>query len=84
MSGPAPMRVVRPVVRSFRWPYVEEAATWVRAGGHAIVWVAPRKARLVFRRPRKGDDGDLGRWSALDMGRSGWLVATHGPFEGMA
>jgi Fe-S-cluster containining protein len=78
------MRVTRPVVRSFRWPYLEEAAAWVRAGGHAIVWLAPRKARLVFARPRKGDDGDLGRWSALDMGRTDWLVAVRGPFTGMA
>jgi hypothetical protein len=78
------MRVTRPIVRSFRWPYFEEAAAWVRAGGHAIVWIAPRKARLVFARPRKGDDGDLGRWSALDMGRTDWLVAVRGPFTGMA
>lgn len=78
------MRVVRPVVRSFKWPHLEAAAAWVHAGGHAVVWLAPRKARLVFRRPRKGDVNDLGRWSALDMGRTDWLVATHGPFAGMA
>ncbi len=78
------MRVIRPVVRSFRPPHLEQAAAWVRAGGHAIVWIAPRKARLVFARPRKGDVGDLGKWSALDMGRIGWFVATHGPFAGMA
>jgi len=78
------MRVVRPVVRSFRWPYFEEAASWVRAGGHAVVWIAPRKARLVFRKPREGDDHDLGRWSAMDIGRLEHRVARRGTFEGMA
>jgi Fe-S-cluster containining protein len=76
-------RVNRPVVRSFRWPYLEEAATWVRAGGHAVVWIAPRKARLVFRRPEPGDEHDLGYWSALDMGRTEFSTAKRGPFAGM-
>jgi Fe-S-cluster containining protein len=78
------MRVIRPVVRSFRPPYLEEAAAWVRAGGHAVVWIEPRKARLVFARPRKGDEHDLGRWSALDLGKTDYFVARRGPFEGMA
>jgi hypothetical protein len=78
------MRVVRPVVRSFKWPHLEPAAAWVRAGGHAVVWIGPRKARLVFQRPRKGDVGDLGRWSVLDLGKTDWFVAKHGPFAGMA
>jgi Fe-S-cluster containining protein len=75
--------VNRPVVRSFRWPFLEEAASWVRAGGHAVVWVAPRKARLVFRRPEPGDDHDLGYWSALDLGRTEFSTAKRGPFAGM-
>jgi hypothetical protein len=78
------MRVVRPVVRSYRWPHLEQAAAWVRAGGHAIVWITPRKARLVFARPRKGDDHDLGRWSVLDLGRTEYRLAGRGPFQGMA
>jgi Fe-S-cluster containining protein len=78
------MRVVRPVVRSYRWPHLEEAAAWVRAGGHAVVWISPRKARLVFARPRAGDDNDLGRWSVLDMGLSDHRLVKRGPFEGMA
>jgi len=78
------MRVVRPIVRNFVWPHLERASAWVRAGGHAVVWVAPRKARLVFARPREGDDLDLGWWAALDLGRTGYAVARRGPFEGMA
>jgi Fe-S-cluster containining protein len=80
----APMLVARPVVRSFALPYVSEAADWVRAGGHAVVWVGPRKARLVFARPRKGDEHDLGWWAVLDLGRTSYRVARHGPFAGMA
>ncbi len=49
-----------------------------------MVWISPRKARLVFGRPRAGDDHDLGRWSVLDMGRTDWRLARRGPFEGMA
>ncbi len=79
------MRVVRPVVRSFREPFLEEARAWVHAGGHAVVRLAPRKSRLVFPRPRKGDDHDLGWWSVLDMGRLTYKVARPGTlFAGMA
>ncbi|HEX3346067.1 MAG TPA: YkgJ family cysteine cluster protein, partial [Polyangiaceae bacterium] len=78
------MRVVRPVVRSYRWPHLEEAASWVHAGGHAVVWLAPRKARLVFRRPKKDDENDLGNWSVLDMGLSDHRVVRRGPFAGLA
>ena len=78
------MRVVRPVVRSFKWPHLEPAAAWVRAGGHAVVWLAPRKARLVFARPAGDPWADLGYWSVLDLGRTDYRVAKEGPFEGMA
>jgi Fe-S-cluster containining protein len=77
-------RVTRPVVRSFHRPYLEDAVSWVRAGGHAVVWLSTRKARLVFAKPREENDGDLGRWSALDLGRSDFSVATRGTFAGMA
>ncbi len=78
------MRVRRPVVRSYSLPYISRAADWVRAGGHAVVWVAPRQARLVFARPRKGDELNLGWWSVLDLGRSRYRVAKRGPCQGMA
>jgi uncharacterized protein len=78
------MRVTRPVVRSYKSPYRGEAAAWVRAGGHALVWMTPRRARLFFARPRPGDDHDLGWWSVLDLGRSEYLVAGRGPFAGLA
>jgi len=84
-SGSMPAtRITRPVVRSFRLPYVAQAVSWVRAGGHAVVWLSPRKARLVFAKPREGDDGDLGWWSALDLARTEFSVATRGAFAGMA
>jgi hypothetical protein len=78
------MRVTRPIVRSYTWPHRRDAASWVRAGGHALVWASPRKARLVFTRPRRGDEHDLGWWSVLDLGRSEYEVARSGPFAGLA
>ena len=78
------MRVVRPVVRSYEPPHFEQAAAWVRIGGHAVVWIAARKARLVFPRPRPGDEHDLGWWSILDLGRTAYSTARRGPFSGMA
>ena len=72
-------RVVRPVVRSFKWPFRAAAVTWVRAGGHAVVWLAPRKARLLFAAPRPDDELDLGRWSALDLGRSEFEIRAAAP-----
>jgi hypothetical protein len=78
------MRVTRPVVRSYTWPYRREAAAWVAAGGHALVWATPRKARLVFSRPKRGDESNLGWWAALDLGRSEYVVARSGPFKGLA
>lgn len=77
------MRVTRPVVRSYTWRYREQAAAWVRRGGHAVVWRQPRRARLVFARPRAGDDLDLGWWAVLDLGRSDYSVARSGPFAKM-
>jgi hypothetical protein len=78
------MIVERPVVRSFKAAFAREAASWVRRGGHAVVWLAPRKARLVFAEPRQGDEHDLGYWSMLDLGRSEYTVAKHGPLAGLA
>lgn len=56
----------------------------MRAGGHAVVWIAPRKARLVFARPAGKDEDDLGYWSVLDLGRTDYRLARRGPFEGLA
>jgi hypothetical protein len=77
-------RVMRPIVRSFQRPFLDEAAAWVREGGHAVVWLSPRKARLVFEKPRAGDDHDMGYWSVLDIGKTEYAVARRGPFAGMA
>jgi hypothetical protein len=78
------MIVARPVVRSFKAEFAREAASWVRRGGHAIVWLSPRKARLVFTRPAHGDEHDMGYWSALDLGRNEYTVVTSGALAGLA
>jgi hypothetical protein len=77
-------RAIRPVVRNFVWKFRANAATWVQAGGHAIVWASPRRAVLVVRRARKPSEPDFGLWSALDLGRSELITASRGPFRGLA
>jgi Fe-S-cluster containining protein len=79
------MIVVRPVVRSFKAPHLKEAAAWVRAGGHSVVWLAPNKARLVFAKPEDDDDHDLGWWAVLDLGLLDYEIGRRGTaFGGMA
>jgi hypothetical protein len=79
------VRVDRPVVRSFTARFAPAAAAHVRAGGHAVVWgPKPRVARLVVRKPRKGDEEDLGYWSMLDLEQDDYVVPRSGPLAGLA
>jgi len=77
-------KVIRPVVRSFTARFEREAGAHVRAGGHAIVWASPKRARLVFQRPSGAEEESLGYWALLDMGRTEWLTVTKGPLRGLA
>ena len=77
-------RVRRPVVRSFKPKFLTEAASWVTRGGHAIVWEDPKRAVLVFRKPKDGDEMDLGAWAVLDLGKQKWSVAERGALKGLA
>jgi Fe-S-cluster containining protein len=78
------MRVVRPIVRQFKVAFAREAARHVRAGGHAIVWESEKRARLVIPVPKKGDEGDLGLWSIMDLGKWRWRKIESGPLRGLA
>lgn len=74
----------RPVVRSFHFRFRKEAAEHVRAGGHAVVWDGPARAKLVFRSAAPGDREDLGVWAVLDLGRRRWRIESSGPLRGLA
>lgn len=76
--------VVRPVVRSFRMPFVNEARAWVKSGGHAVVWENDKRAMLLFSLPKEGDESDLGVWSLLDLGKQRWKTPDKGPYAGLA
>jgi len=78
------VRVVRPVVRSFQSPYAKEAAAFVRAGGHALVWESASRVRFVFQAPKGDEEKDLGYWSLLDLGVHRWKKETAGPLRGLA
>lgn len=75
--------VDRPLVRSFKLPYEAEAARHVRAGGHAIVWLGEKRAKLVFQVP-KDPSTDLGLWSLLDLDKWRWRKVDKGPLRGLA
>jgi len=77
-------RVRRPVVRSFQKRFIRECAAWVRAGGHAVLWDSPKRAKLVIPRPDPDDVMDLGRWSILDMDKSRYGIVRKGPLRGLA
>ncbi len=76
--------VIRPVVRSYLYRSLRDAAEHVRAGGHAIVWPNKKKAMLVFAAPAKGDHANLGAWAVYDLGKSRWQVHTRGVLKGLA
>src|SRR5215467_8632947 len=76
--------VKRPIVRSFEQRFVARAAAHVRAGGHAIVWESPSRARLVVPAPDEEDPTDLGLWSIYDLGMWRYTIATQGPLAGLA
>lgn len=74
----------RPLVRSFEVAAAEQAVAHVRAGGHAVVWESTSRATLVFARPRRGSEDDLGAWAVYDMRRSRWTNPKEGPFAGLS
>ncbi len=74
---------VRPVVRSFHKRFTRECAAWVRAGGHAVLWDSPKRARLVLPRFGPKDQMALGRWAIMDLGKSSYGFARKGPLRGL-
>lgn len=76
--------VRRPVVRSFSLPHAHACASWVRAGGHGVLWETRRRALLVIPIPDPADPLDLGRLAILDMGKARWRVAHEGELQGLA
>src|SRR4051812_28631364 len=76
--------VTRPIVRQFKARFGREIRAHVAAGGHAVVWESPSRARLVLPVPKKGDDHDLALWSLLDLGKSRWNVIPRGTLRGFA
>jgi hypothetical protein len=82
--GVPSFEVVRPIVRSFRIAFANNASKHVRAGGHAVVWEKEKIARLVIPVPDKDDPHDLGQWSILDLGKERWTIVKSGPLRGLA
>ncbi len=76
--------VVRPVVRSFTLRQLRVAAEHVRAGGHAVIWEQPARARLLLPAPNDDDPMDLALYSILDLGKQRYEIAQRGLTKGLA
>ena len=76
--------VHRPIWRSFRSAYLDEAARHVRAGGFAAVRFGERRVKLLLPRDAAGKLTEPALWVllAIEMRRWGW--AKRGPARGLA
>ena len=49
-----------------------------------MVWETPSRVRLVIPKPDRANEGDLGRWSLLDLELDRWTEPKSGPYRGLA
>ncbi len=77
-------KVIRPVVRSFSVRQLRLAAEHVRAGGHAVLWERPARARLLLPAPNDDDPMDLALHSILDLGKQRYEISQRGVTKGLA
>lgn len=89
-SSPSSFNIRRPIVRSFSETFSLEAATWVKQGGHAVVWQehpshsGKKRAKLVVPPPKRNDRSDLHLFSILDIGKKLYKIEKTGLFQGLA
>lgn len=76
--------VVRPVVCAFHRHERRLAAEHVRAGGHAVIWEGPARARLLLPAPDENDPHDLALYSILDLGKEHYEISRRGVTKGLA
>lgn len=80
----AAVTVNRPVIRSFTQKHASACGDYVRAGGHAILWESPKRARLVVQVPDADNPSDLSMFSMLDLGKQRFHLEVKGPLKGLA
>lgn len=82
------MTVLRPLWRSFTQRFIANAATHVRAGGHAMVWRPGTGKKpvawMLLPTDASGDLTELGFWSALALERNTYERLKSGPAKGLA
>jgi len=80
--SPYAVKKTRPVVRSFRAAFSKNALTWVRAGGHAIVWESAKKAWLVVPKPAPNHPEDKGLGQRLHRDKTTTVRFDASPHQG--
>ncbi|MBK6515628.1 MAG: YkgJ family cysteine cluster protein [Polyangiaceae bacterium] len=77
------MRVERPVWRRFIPRFVDRAAAWVRAGGHAAVQHDERHIDMLLGVDAEGRLTEAGLWSILALDQRRALRVKDGPGAGL-
>jgi uncharacterized protein len=84
MIGGGVRPLARPVWRSFRPRFLENAVAHVRRGGFAVLLLPDRNMKLLLPRTPEGSLTEMARWAllALDVRRCG--TVRKGPARGLA
>jgi Fe-S-cluster containining protein len=77
------MRITRPVWRQFSPKFIDNAAEWVRSGGHAVIVYRPSKLRLVLGVDKKGELTEQGLWAVLALEQHRAKKEKEGPLKGL-
>lgn len=77
------MRLERPVWRRFIPRFIDRAAAWVRAGGHAAVQLDERRIDMILGVDREGKLTQDGLWSILALEQRRAVRVKEGPGAGL-
>lgn len=73
----------RPVWRSFKPRFLDNAIAWVRSGGHAAIVHGPQKIDMLMGAGPDADISEAGRWSVLALEQQRFTKVKDGPARGL-
>jgi Fe-S-cluster containining protein len=77
------MRVERPVWRRFVPRFLDRAASWVRAGGHAAIVHDDQRIDLLLGADARGAITEQGLWAVLALEQLRYRKVKDGPAQGL-